>query len=151
MELIAPMKFENNWKHKTLEVLERSYWEEPTFKSHLVLTCHALRKKQLKDFDVEDLRIMIGQNEGLDYLIPLAIAKLKQDILFEGDFFKGDLLLNVLNSNGTYWKRETENWETVCALFDQNKQRILDFAPGGSIRNSLFDALDRFKELNDET
>ncbi|WP_430968303.1 contact-dependent growth inhibition system immunity protein [Spongiimicrobium sp. 2-473A-2-J] len=143
------MKFENNWKHKTLEALERSYWEVPTFKSHLVQTCHALRKKQLKDFDVEDLRLMIGQNEGLDYLIPLAIAELGRDILSEGNLFEGDLLLNVLKSDEVYWKRETENLKIVCALFDQNKQRILNFAPVGSIRKSLFEAFDRFKELND--
>ena len=67
------MKFENNWKHKTLENLENSNWGEPKFDSHLVITCHKLRKKQLKDFEIEDLRIMIGQNIGLKFLIPIAI------------------------------------------------------------------------------
>ena len=57
------MKFENNWKHKSLESLEKETWlplnrDEG---SYLIQTCHSLRKKQLKDFEIEDLRIMIGQ------------------------------------------------------------------------------------------
>jgi hypothetical protein len=52
-------KFENNWLSKTLENLEKGYWGEPEEKSYLVTTCHKLRKKQLKDFETEDLRIMM--------------------------------------------------------------------------------------------
>lgn len=66
------MKFENNWKSKSLENLEKDIWS-PLHKdenSYLIQTCHKLRKKQLKDFEIEDLRIMIGQNIGLNFLIP---------------------------------------------------------------------------------
>ncbi len=45
---------------KTLEELEGVVWDEPDSASHLVTTCHALRRKPLGDFSVEDLRIMIG-------------------------------------------------------------------------------------------
>jgi len=61
---------------KTLQELEGHDWGEPNFPSHLVITCHTLRRKPLRDFTVEDLRIMIGQNIGLNYLIPLAIEHL---------------------------------------------------------------------------
>jgi len=38
------------------------------------------RKKVLNDFTVEDLGIMTGQNIGLDYLVPLAIGVLSDDL-----------------------------------------------------------------------
>ena len=45
---------------------------------------------------VEDLRIMIGQEIGLDYLIPVAVAELEREPLAEGDYYPGDLLANVI-------------------------------------------------------
>ncbi len=81
--------------NNTLEELENDVWPEPDCESYLVTTCHRLRRKPLDEFTIEDLRIMIGQNIGLQYLVPLAIPRLKQKPLAEGDFFEGDLLLNV--------------------------------------------------------
>ena len=86
------------FQEKTLENLEKDFWGKPDHDSHLVRTCHQLRKKPLKDFKIEDMRIMIGQNIGLKFLIPLALEKLRQDILSEGDYYIGDLLKAVLTS-----------------------------------------------------
>jgi CDI immunity proteins len=66
---------------KSLQELENKDWDEPHFDSFLVQECHRLCHVPLKDFTTEDLRIMIGQNIGLDYLIHLAIEKLKQNPL----------------------------------------------------------------------
>lgn len=139
------MKFENNWKVKTLENLEKKYLGDSPIDTQLVTTCYALRKKPLQDFEIEDLRIMIGQNEGLDYLIPLAIDKLRFNILAEGDFFEGDLLKSVLKSNEKYWGNERANWLTICSLFDQNKQQISDSEISIEIIKDLFDSFSEFK------
>lgn len=105
------MNFNNNLKQKTLEILENEIWGEPEFDSHLVRTCHKLRKKQLKDFSIEDLRILIGQNIGLNFLIPLAIEELEKDILSEGNFYKGDLLHSIFNSEDEYWRKNKKKLE----------------------------------------
>jgi len=60
-------------RRKTLTELDRQEWGPPTFHSHLVETVHALRHKPLEQFSIEDLRITIGQNIGLRYLVPLAV------------------------------------------------------------------------------
>ena len=141
---IDKMKFENNWKNKSLENLEKDIWNEPEYSSHLVTTCHELRKKQLKNFDIEDLRIMVGQNIGLHFLIPLAIEELKQNILAEGDFYEGDLLSSVLTSETNYWKREKENWLLICNLFNEKKEQ-LDYT-----NSDLFQSFKKFKKINRE-
>jgi hypothetical protein len=92
------MKLENNWQQKTLENLEKEKWITFDSDSRLIKRIKELRRVPLDNFSVEDLRLMIGQRESLEYLIPLAIEKLRADILAEGDMYKGDLLLAVVNT-----------------------------------------------------
>ncbi len=87
---------------KTLQELEGKDWGEPNFASHLVTECHRLRRVPLCELTTEDLRIMIGQQIGLEYLIPLAIERLRDDPLAEGDFCPGDLLQNVLRADSRF-------------------------------------------------
>lgn len=91
-------------RNKTLQDLECKEWGEPDFNSHLVTTCHKLRKKPIGIFTVEDLRIMIGQSISLEFLIPLALETLEDNILSEGDFFCGDLLESVLKIRKSFWE-----------------------------------------------
>lgn len=142
------MKFENNWKEKTLENLEKSIWGKPEFDSHLVVTCHKLRKKHLKDFTVEDLRIMIGQSFNLDYLILLSIEKLEENILIEGDCYEGDLLSMVLTSEIEYWKKNQSLWEKVCKLYEENKSFIEDFCYQNSCRDIWHSDFEKFEKIN---
>lgn len=93
-------KFDLN---RSLQELENCDWGEPMYNSHLVVTCHRLRCVPLKQFNIEDLRIMIGQNIGLEYLVPLALKHLHRRPLAEGDFFPGDLLTSVLRVEANFW------------------------------------------------
>ena len=122
---LTKTKYENNWKEKTLEDLEKDYWGEPTIDSHLVKSCHRLRKKPIKDFEIEDLRLMIGQNIGLKFLIPVALDKLSQNILAEGDFYEGDLLKSVLTCKKEFWISEKEMTQDLKSIISDN-QKVLE-------------------------
>ena len=86
------MKLEKNWRQKTLENLVADIRTalDSDEGSYLIKTCNSLCKKPLQDFTTEDLRVMIGQEKGLDFLIPLAIETLKNDLFAEGDMYEGD-------------------------------------------------------------
>lgn len=93
---------------KSLEQLENSYWsDELEFPSNLVKNCHLYRKKALNSLTVEELRLLIGQNIGLPYLIPIALNILIENPFSKGDCYPGDLLQNILRSNINYWKMNT--------------------------------------------
>jgi hypothetical protein len=62
-----------------------------------------LRTKPLRDFTVEDLRIMIGQQVALNRLVPLALKRLRPDPLMAGDSYPGDLLASVLRVDAAFW------------------------------------------------
>lgn len=122
-------KYENNWKEKSLENLEKDYWGEPNYDSHLVKTCHQLRKKPIKDFEIEDLRIMIGQNFGLKFLIPIALDKLKDNVLAEGDYYEGDLLKAVLTCEKVFWISESELTKELDAIISDNEEILKEQEP----------------------
>ena len=88
--------YDKQMNDKTLEELENDFWGKPKMKSHLVTECHRLRKVPLNQFNVENLRIMLGQGSSVKYLLPIAIQKLEKDPLAEGDFYPGDLLSSVI-------------------------------------------------------
>lgn len=92
----------------TLEELDGQIWGEPEFNSHLVVTCHKLRRKPIEQFTVGDLRIMIGQNIGLTHLMPKALDILKKTPFVEGDFYPGDLLANVISAERDYFRNNPE-------------------------------------------
>jgi len=95
-------------RSRTLDELDPPAWGEPTYDSYLVTTCHRLRRKPLREFSTEDLRIMIGQGIGLRWLVPLALEVLEEDPLAAGDFYSGDLLAAVLRVGPTFWSQEPE-------------------------------------------
>jgi len=64
-------------RSKSLQELEGEDWGEPEFQSYVVTNAHRLWRVPLRDFTVEDLRIMIGQQLGLRYLIPIALENLR--------------------------------------------------------------------------
>lgn len=112
---------------KSLEQLENDYWDEPTYDSYVVTTCHSMRKKPLNEVSVEELRLVIGQGFSLNYLMPMAIELLKRDILTQGDLYEGDLLANVISkSTFNYWKINKNNWDLVVKLIEQHKDILTD-------------------------
>lgn len=118
-------KYGANWLQKSLENLEKNIWASLSSDegSYLIRTCHELRKKQLQDFTIEDLRIMIGQEIGLLYLVPIALEKLTDNLFAEGDMYEGDLLNNVLNIEPTYWKdHKTEKLKLQDLIKDRRSE-----------------------------
>jgi hypothetical protein len=91
---------------RTLDTVDPPAWgPAPPDATPLIKRCHELRTKPLRDFTVEDLRIMIGQQVALNRLVPLALGGLRRDPLVEGDYYPGDLLASVLRVDAAFWER----------------------------------------------
>jgi hypothetical protein len=67
-----------------------------------------LRRRPLNELTTEDLRLLIGQNIGLPYLLPLALEVLRDNPMAAGDFYEGDLLSAVLTRNPAIWTEHPE-------------------------------------------
>jgi hypothetical protein len=113
----------------TLDQLEGVEWGPNTFDSYLVQTCHRLRTKPIGEFSIEDLRIMIGQNIGSMFLVPLALEKLTECPLVEGNYYKGDLLTAVLQLPATFWQQRSDlrsQLENILTLITDPPDRLLN-------------------------
>lgn len=103
-------------RNKSLQELEGHDWGEPNWNSHLVKECHRLHRVPLREFTVEDLRIMIGQSFGLEYLVPMALEQLRDNPLAEGAYYGGDLLVNMLQVGSQFWQQHPAWRDEVAAL-----------------------------------
>jgi hypothetical protein len=104
-------------RSKSLQQLEEADWGEPIFDSHLVTTVHQLRRKPLNEFSVEDLRIVIGQEIGLPFLVPLAVEQLEQNPLADGDLYEAALLDVVLRVSESFWESHPELSQRMSDVF----------------------------------
>ncbi|XVU25068.1 contact-dependent growth inhibition system immunity protein [Actinoplanes sp. CA-054009] len=94
---------------QSLEEIEGKAWgEPPADASRLVATVYALRRRPVGALGVEGLRVLIGQKEGLETLVPLALDELERNPLAEGDFYPGDLLAAVVRAPHGYWERHAD-------------------------------------------
>ncbi|MFF7381200.1 contact-dependent growth inhibition system immunity protein [Streptomyces griseoluteus] len=91
-------------RDRSLEELERACWSAPSGgETRLMATVHELRRKPIGGLTAEDMRLLIGQDVGLSYLLPLAVEVLRVDPLAEGDMYEGDLLAAVLTRSAEVW------------------------------------------------
>lgn len=120
----------------TIENLEKQDFGNPSeAPTNMVKRCLELCKIPLDKFTVEDLRLMIGQEFSLEYLIPLAIEHLQPDFFAEGDFYPGDLLNNVLSVDTKFWMANRDLWEKINELINNKRKEIEE----SRISTALFD------------
>ncbi|MDX3800048.1 contact-dependent growth inhibition system immunity protein [Streptomyces sp. AK04-3B] len=91
-------------RDRSLEELEHDRWPASSADAgRLVATAHVLRRRPIGELAVEDLRLLIGQDVGLPYLLPLALELLRDNPMAEGHLYEGDLLAAVLTRSPSAW------------------------------------------------
>ncbi|MFJ6088414.1 contact-dependent growth inhibition system immunity protein [Streptomyces sp. NPDC092369] len=96
-------------RDRSLEDLERDRWSTPSSgETRLMATVRELRRKPIGSLTVEDMRLLLRQDVGLAYLLPLAVEVLRIDPLAEGDMYEGDLLAAVLTRSAEVWSESPE-------------------------------------------
>ena len=131
----------------TLEELENDFWKDYDYETPLVAKCHEYRKKSVNTLTIEELRLLIGQNIGLAFLIPIALEKLKKNIFAEGDYYEGDLLVNVLKSDSTYWKNNPSNAEYLLEIVADIDSKTEILNSSDEIKDGILSAYKDFKNL----
>lgn len=111
------MKYED----KNLSVLESIDWGIlPENMSSIVKRCYELRRVKLRDLSPDDIRFLIGQEIGLDYLIPMAIKILEKTPYIETLYFSGDLMKNVLQVKPIYWNKKKNQKDEIKCIIDKH-------------------------------
>lgn len=107
-------------RDRSLEELERDRWSAPSgSETRLMATVRELRRKPIGGLTVENMRLLIRQDVGLAYLLPLAVEVLRVDPLAEGDMYEGDLLAAVLTRDAEVWSKSPELRSEVCLIVSE--------------------------------
>ena len=138
----------------TLADIENGIGNTPSNASSFLVTRIAeLQYKQLDQFDVEDIRICIGQdglwkNKSLRILISLAIVELDKNLLAEGDMYEGDLLESVFRVRSEFWMKNKDLHEQVILLFERSRDHLNLQSVSERIRKELFESFSAFKAIS---
>lgn len=120
---------ENNWRQKSIENLEKDFWgQSPEDSTPLVDKVHRLRTIQIEKLEPKDLRLLIGQNVGLEFLIPVALDILRDNIFADTELYKGDLLKMVITVDNKFWNDNKELKDQLDGLLnsysDEDKEKF---------------------------
>lgn len=124
--------------NKSLSQLLGALTEDTTDSSVLATTCLTLYEKPLRDFTVENLRVMIGQSIGLEVLIPFAVELLQENPFVKGDYYPGDLLSVVMQVEPSFWQTHQDFYWSVAEIV----------AGLPSLMSDLTEAIRRFDALS---
>jgi hypothetical protein len=127
---------------KTLDEIESVSFKKPQEgHSALVNKVYLLRKKKLKDYTAEDLRLMIAQHQGWDHLVPLAIDYLESDPFIEGDFYEGDLLISVLKCDRDFWNKHSTYKIRMSKVIQLAVDRVPEIDLLDDIKSEILDRI----------
>ena len=134
---------------QTLDQLEGVEWGPPMHDSSLVTNVHRLRRVPLKQYRLEDLRLMIGQQVGVHYLVPLALDHLEAYPLASGDFYPGDVLDAVVRLPDGFWSTHRQLVTRAIRAIDAALVRIHNVDTVEEVPDELRAARVRLAGLDD--
>jgi hypothetical protein len=132
---------------KSIEQLENDFWKDVDFPTDLVKRCFLYRKIPIGELTAEQLRTLIGQNIGLEFLIPIALEFLKKDILLDAEFYEGDLLNAVLDVDQHFLKEHTDIFKDIHRLVSKEKVSI-EMQNTGNQHRQLLKKVDAFLNIS---
>ncbi|WP_298289014.1 contact-dependent growth inhibition system immunity protein [uncultured Lutibacter sp.] len=92
----------------SIEQLEKDYWKDYDFETDLVKNCYDLRKVPIKNLKPENIRLLIGQNIGVNYILRITFNILEKNPLIDSEFYEGDLLVTLIDYFTKYPNRNQE-------------------------------------------
>ena len=112
--------------NKSIEELENDYWkEESEFPTNLIKRCFEYRKIKVSKLTIGQIRLLISQKIGIEFLIGIALEKLEQNIIVEGDLYEGDLLDSISKIPTEFWNKYSTEFLNFKKIFDSNKEKII--------------------------
>ena len=110
---------------KSIEQLEKDIWKNPSeFPTDLVEKCYRYRKISIAELTDEQIRLLISQKIGIEYLIGIALEKLERNILTECEFYEGDLLVAVSKLPTEFWNKNQTEFLNFKNLVELNSELI---------------------------
>lgn len=83
-------------------------------------------KKPLSSLSNEEIGRLVAQQYGTPYILDLIWPKLRSDPLFEGRYYPGDVLSNLIRWTEGGWQNRPEYRAELLSLFERALQRPIE-------------------------
>lgn len=94
---------------KSIAVLEGKRWPDPGVQaSHFHRRLYEAVTKPISELKPEELRLLIVQDVGIEFVLSLALDIIEKDPLIEVEHFRGDLLVAALGASPAAYRRLPE-------------------------------------------
>jgi hypothetical protein len=134
---------------KSIAELEKVDWPKPRPDTPpIFVRCYELRKKRISTLNVQDLRVLIGQDVGLEYVLSMGLDEVERDPLVEAEHYKGDLLAVILRASSGFYELHPDlrsRAEQVLAKVPTALEK-LDFVDFDASSEALEEAASEFRE-----
>lgn len=118
------------------------------YSSSVQLRTYELYFKKIEEYDLDDIRFMLIQQQGMKYLIPIALNYLEKDLLTEAGYYEGDVLSSVLSADKAFWVKNLKLYNEVYQVLLTNKDKLSSLNPKYEADRNLLKHCDQFlKEL----
>ncbi len=83
-------------------------------------------RKPLSQLTSHEIGRLVVQLYGFPYLLDLVMPKLEQDPLFDGGYYPGDVLANLLRADEDIWAERPEYRKQLAELYTRALARPLE-------------------------
>ncbi len=95
---------------KSLQELENDDWGDPHGPTGMVIRCMRLRRVPVRDLTADDCRLLLGQEIGVRFVLPVALDYLFKNPLESGIGDTGALMRRVLELPTAFWQNHPNLW-----------------------------------------
>jgi len=122
--------------NKTIKQLDKNDWTRPQeYNTNFIRRCYDYVEIPIYQLNIEQLRTLISQEIGVEFLIPTIIQNLKNNILAEGDFYPDDLLELTLNLKKEVWTGFEKEKHILLELIQKNEAEVIEELGEKTIHN----------------
>ncbi|MGX9120515.1 contact-dependent growth inhibition system immunity protein [Mesorhizobium sp. BHbsci] len=111
---------------RTLNVLLGWKADQPPFQTSLVEQCSIALATPLRNLTGEQIRLLVSQGFGLEYVVPKAISILIENPLIRVTFYHGDLLSNCLKISPEFWMENQDLWVELDGILRSLDETMSD-------------------------
>lgn len=83
-------------------------------------------KKPLNELSAYEIGMLVVQHYGYPYLLDLLWPKIEADPLFDGGYYPGDVLSNLIRGDAAIWTGREQYRDRLPALYQRALARPLD-------------------------
>jgi hypothetical protein len=102
---------------------------EPPYPTQLVGSCEKACATPLKDLSASQIRLLVSQKTGLEWLVPLALEILRDNPLIDATNYPGDLLQACLSVDQEFWSKHEGMWSELNGSLDNLDDAVEDLKP----------------------